>query len=156
MKIPQNTVFNNVTIIDIAEEGKGIGKIDNWVVFVEQAVPGDVVDVVITYQKKKFLQAKIVSFLTKSPFRAAPFCEYFGTCGGCKWQHLSYDAQLHFKQKMVEDVMERVGGVSLKNFIKPILSSCKTTYYRNKLEFTFSDKRWLDRCGRFSCSSTFR
>src|SRR3954465_3494046 len=96
-KAPQ--VFENVSIIDIAEEGKGVGKADDFVLFVEKAVPGDVADVAVSRSKKNFGEGKIVTLKQASEYRTQPFCEHFGTCGGCKWQHMTYEAQLKFKQK---------------------------------------------------------
>lgn len=135
--------LENIEIIDIAEEGKGVGKHEDLVVFVEKAVPGDVVDIQIHRLKKNLAEAKITRFVLQSPDRIAPFCSHFGTCGGCKWQHLSYEAQLKYKQKSVLNALERLGKVDVSG-AEPILGSEQTEYYRNKLEFTFSNKRWLD------------
>lgn len=135
--------LENIEIIDIAEEGKGVGKHEDLVVFVEKAVPGDVVDIQIHRLKKNLAEAKITRFVLQSPDRIAAFCSHFGTCGGCKWQHLSYEAQLKYKQKSVLNALERLGKVDVSG-AEPILGSEQTEYYRNKLEFTFSNKRWLD------------
>ena len=96
----------------------------------------------ITRKKRSYLEGKVVSVKTFSALRSDSFCEHFGVCGGCKWQHLSYAAQLQFKQKQVEEALKRIGKVTDAEFL-PIISSEQTQYYRNKLEFTFSDKRWL-------------
>ena len=141
-KIPYNQVFENVTIIDIAEEGKGVGKTDDYVLFVEKAVPGDVADLQVYRSKKNFGEAKILNLKQPSPHRVQAFCEHFGTCGGCKWQHMSYDAQLQFKQKTVADALSRLAKIEVDNML-PIVASPADRYYRNKLEFTFSNKRWL-------------
>jgi len=137
-----NRVFENVSIIDIAEEGKGVGKTEDLVLFVEKAVPGDVVDVEVYRKKKNFGEGKIVSLKKASEHRTTPFCEHFGTCGGCKWQHMTYPAQLQFKQKAVYDALTRLAKIDAEDML-PIVPSPEDRYYRNKLEFTFSDKRWL-------------
>ncbi|SDM40142.1 23S rRNA (uracil1939-C5)-methyltransferase [Daejeonella rubra] len=142
-KIPADKKFlNNIQVIDIAEEGKGVGKSDDLVIFIDKAVPGDVVDVELLRRKKKFYEGKIQKIVKPSEHRTDPFCEHFGVCGGCKWQHLNYDAQLLFKQKSVVDALQRLAKVDTSG-IEPILGSKETSYYRNKLEYTFSDKRWL-------------
>ncbi|QQL49294.1 23S rRNA (uracil(1939)-C(5))-methyltransferase RlmD [Mucilaginibacter ginkgonis] len=143
MKVrPANAVFENVNIIDIAEEGKGVGKTDDLVLFIEKAVPGDIVDVEVYRKKKNFGEAKIIHLKQLSAYRTEPFCEHFGTCGGCKWQHMTYEAQLQFKQKSVADALSRLAKLDVSNML-PIVPSPHDRYYRNKLEFTFSDKRWL-------------
>jgi 23S rRNA (uracil1939-C5)-methyltransferase len=142
-KIPADKKFlNNIQVIDIAEEGKGVGKSDDLVIFIDKAVPGDVVDVELLRRKKKFYEGRIQNIVKPSDHRTEPFCEHFGVCGGCKWQHLKYDAQLLFKQKSVVDALQRLAKVNTSG-IEPILGSKETSYYRNKLEYTFSDKRWL-------------
>ncbi|MFM6977007.1 MAG: 23S rRNA (uracil(1939)-C(5))-methyltransferase RlmD [Sphingobacteriaceae bacterium] len=143
-KVPADLQFlENIAVIDIAEQGKGVGKHQDLVIFIEKAVPGDVVNVQITRIKKNLAEAKITEFIQRSANRAEPFCEHFGTCGGCKWQHLSYESQTRFKQKTVLDALQRLGQVDVSK-AEPILGSAQTQYYRNKLEFTFSNKRWLD------------
>lgn len=138
------TIIPNVEIIDIAEEGKGVGKADELVIFVDKAVPGDIVDVRLTKKKKNFAEAVIEQLHQKSALRTVPFCQHFGTCGGCKWQHMGYDSQLKFKQKNVEAALQRLGKIDTSS-AEPILGSVKNRYYRNKLEFTFSNKRWLEK-----------
>ncbi len=135
--------FEGLSIIDIAEEGKGVGKADELVIFVDKAVPGDVVDVRVVKKKKNFAEAVIENLHIKSEFRVDPFCSHFGTCGGCKWQHMDYDAQLRFKHKNVEAALQRLAKIDTSN-MEPILGSAVNKYYRNKLEYTFSNKRWLD------------
>lgn len=142
-KLQNPVVYTGIEIIDIAEEGKGVGKVDDLVLFIEKAIPGDVVDVQLTRKKKNFAEAKIVQLLQPSPYRVDAFCPHFGTCGGCKWQHMTYEGQLLFKQKAVQNALERLGKVDTSD-IEPILPSEQTTYYRNKLEYTFSNKRWLE------------
>jgi len=138
------TILPNLEIIDIAEEGKGVAKADELVVFVDKAVPGDVVDVRLVKKKKNFAEAVIEELHTASPFRTDPFCQHFGVCGGCKWQHMQYDAQLNFKYKNVEAALQRLAKVDTTS-MEPILGSAENKYYRNKLEYTFSNKRWLDK-----------
>lgn len=139
---PNNRLFENVSVIDIAEEGKGVGKVGDLVLFIDKAVPGDVADVEVYRKKKNFGEAKIISLKQPSVYRTEPFCEHFGTCGGCKWQHMTYAAQLQFKQKSVADALSRLAKLDVSD-IMPIVASPGDRYYRNKLEFTFSDKRWL-------------
>jgi len=138
----ENRLLSQIEIIDIAEDGKGVGKTDNLVVFVEKAIPGDVVDAELYRKKKNFGEARIIELIKASPYRTEAFCQHFGTCGGCKWQHMEYEAQLKFKQKSVIDALERIAGVDTSH-ASNILPSFETRYYRNKLEFTFSNKRWL-------------
>ncbi len=142
-KAPIDLLFENVSIIDIAEEGKGVGKTNELVLFVEKAVPGDIADVRVYRKKKNFAEGKIAELKKASEYRASPFCEHFGTCGGCKWQHMSYDAQLLFKQKTVEGAFTHLAKIDVSGIL-PILPSAADRYYRNKLEYTFSNKRWLN------------
>ncbi|MDQ7947721.1 MAG: 23S rRNA (uracil(1939)-C(5))-methyltransferase RlmD [Pedobacter sp.] len=130
-------------IIDIAEEGKGVGKADDLVVFVDKAVPGDVVDIRVVKKKKNFAEAVIENLQRPSALRVSPFCSHFGTCGGCKWQHMDYDSQLRFKHKNVEAALRRLAKIDTSS-MEPILGSAANRYYRNKLEYTFSNKRWLN------------
>ncbi|MGN7205751.1 23S rRNA (uracil(1939)-C(5))-methyltransferase RlmD [Pedobacter sp. SAFR-022] len=138
------SILQDLHIIDIAEEGKGVAKAEDLVVFVEKAVPGDVVDARVVRKKKNFAEAVIETLHTSSALRTDPFCQHFGTCGGCKWQHMQYEAQLQFKYKSVEAALQRLGKVDT-SMMEPILGSAEDTYYRNKLEYTFSNKRWLNR-----------
>jgi len=137
-----NLIFENVSIIDIAEEGKGVGKAGDFVLFVEKAVPGDIADVQVYRKKKNFGEGKIVQLKKPSEYRTDAFCEHFGTCGGCKWQHMTYDAQLQFKQKSVAGALEHLAKIDVNDML-PIAASPTDKYYRNKLEYTFSNKRWL-------------
>ncbi|MEE4197121.1 MAG: 23S rRNA (uracil(1939)-C(5))-methyltransferase RlmD [Bacteroidales bacterium] len=137
-------VIENVEITDVAAEGKSIARIENKVVFVNQTVPGDIVDIQPTRSRKSFMEANVVKFHKYSDLRTEPFCEHFGICGGCKWQMLPYNEQLKFKHQQVIDNLERIAKVEFPK-IDPILGSEKTRYYRNKLEFTFSNNRWLTR-----------
>jgi len=134
--------LEKVTITDVAAEGKALAKVNDMVVFVPYVVPGDVVDLQVKRKKNKYAEAVAVKFHEYSKERAVPFCQHYGVCGGCKWQCLSYADQIKYKQKQVTDNLTRIGKVDLPE-ISPILGSEKTEFYRNKLEFTFSDKRWL-------------
>lgn len=135
-------IYENVEIIDVAAEGKAIAKVDDKVVFVPFVVPGDIVDIQVGRKRKKFAEGKVINLVKKSENRVEPICEHFGICGGCKWQILSYADQLKYKQKQVEDNLVRLGKIELPQ-IAPILGSKKTEFYRNKLEFTFSNRMWL-------------
>ena len=135
-------LLEKVTITDVAAEGKALAKVNDLVVFVPYVVPGDVVDLQIKRKKNHYAEAVAVNFHEYSPKRDVPFCQHDGVCGGCKWQCLPYDEQIKYKQKQVTDNLVRIGKVELPE-ISPILWSAKTEFYRNKLEFTFSDKRWL-------------
>ena len=137
-------MLNKVLITDIGAEGNAIAKVDGRVVFVPMLVPGDVVDLRISKKRRKYLEGSVVRFHEYSPDRIKPECRHFGVCGGCKWQHLPYDLQLKFKEKQVTDNFERIGKVHVEEII-PILGSSAIYRYRNKLEYTFSDKRWLTR-----------
>lgn len=139
---PEKRLVEDVAIIDIAEEGKGVGKTGELVLFVDKAIPGDVVDVELTRKKKNFAEARIAQLKRGSPHRIEPLCDHFGICGGCKWQHMDYAAQLTYKQKSVGNALNRIGGVNTSS-MESILPAPETLYYRNKLEYTFSNKRWL-------------
>jgi 23S rRNA (uracil1939-C5)-methyltransferase len=141
-KVAKQKFFEDVRIIDIAEEGKGVGKTDDFVLFVDKAIPGDVADVQVYKSKKNFGEGKIVTLKEPSEYRVEPFCEHFGTCGGCKWQHMDYKGQLKFKQKSVADALGRIAKIDVEGMMD-IVPSPADRYYRNKLEYTFSDKRWL-------------
>ncbi len=143
MKI-KNKVLTSIQIEGIAAEGKCVARHEGKVLFVRDVAPGDVADLRIVRKKKSYLEAVPVHFHSYSSLRTEPFCSHFGTCGGCKWQHIQYQTQLQYKQKQVVDALERIAKVPLPA-ISPILSSDKTRYYRNKLEFTFTDQRWLTR-----------
>jgi len=135
--------LRNVTITGIADKGKGVGKTeDGRVVFVEEVAPGDVVDVLVLRKKKSVMQGIPLEYHQYSADRVEPFCEHFHVCGGCKWQHLSYKKQLAHKEKVVRDALQRIGKIEVQDF-QPILGAADTTFYRNKMEFAFSNKRWL-------------
>ena len=134
-------ILTNITITDIAAEGKAIARVNDVVVFVPYVVPGDVVDLQVTRKKSSFMEARPIHFHEYSAARTEAVCEHFGICGGCKWQTLPYTEQLRFKQKQVVDNLTRIGKIELPEIL-PIKGSAKTEFYRNKLEFTFSNKRW--------------
>ncbi|MBR6310281.1 MAG: 23S rRNA (uracil(1939)-C(5))-methyltransferase RlmD, partial [Paludibacteraceae bacterium] len=135
-------LLENILITDFAAEGKSIAKADDMVIFTTLAVPGDIVDLQITKKKKNFMEGRVMNIRKKSEIRATPFCAHFGVCGGCKWQNLPYEKQIAYKQQQVADNLTRIGHLDLPE-ISPIIGSEKTQFYRNKLEFTFSNKRWL-------------
>jgi len=134
--------YENVRIEDIGAEGKALARVGDVVVFTKLAIPGDVVDLQVTKKRKRYQEAIIKEFKAYSEDHAEAFCEHFGVCGGCKWQILPYEKQLYYKQKQVQDQLSRIGKVEMPEMM-PILGSEKNTFYRNKMEFTFSNKRWL-------------
>lgn len=138
----EQKILSALSVFDIAEEGKGVARADDMVVFIEKAIPGDVVDAAIYKKKKKFAEAKIAQLIQPSSDRVEPFCSHFGVCGGCKWQHMNYATQLKYKQKSVLDALQRIAGLDV-SIAEEILPSAQDRYYRNKLEYTFSNKRWL-------------
>ncbi|MCK4747587.1 MAG: 23S rRNA (uracil(1939)-C(5))-methyltransferase RlmD [Bacteroidales bacterium] len=135
-------LLENVEISDIGAKGKAIARVDNFVTFISNGLPGDVVDLQVTRRKKSYQEGRVVKFHRYSEKRSDAFCKHFGTCGGCRWQDLKYAEQLHYKQKEVAETLERVGQLELPP-IHPIMASEKETHYRNKLEYTFSNRRWL-------------
>lgn len=138
----KHPLLEKVLIEDIVAEGKALARVDNKVVFTTFAVPGDVVDIQITQKRKSYMEGYITQIHEYSQLRTKPFCEHFGMCGGCKWQNLPYQEQLKFKQRQVSDQLKRIGKVNADEVI-PIIGSQETTHYRNKLEFTFCNSRWL-------------
>ena len=139
----KNQLFEGVKVVGTASKGKTVAKTDEGaIIFLNSGVPGDVVDI-STYKKRKgFYEGNIVKFHTLSEHRTEPVCEHFGVCGGCKWQHMKYDAQLIFKQKEVAENLKRIGKLDLPE-LKPILAVENPYWYRNKMEFSFSNQRWL-------------
>ncbi len=135
-------LYEGVEIIDIGSEGKAIARVDGVVVFTTHVIPGDIVDLQVIKKREKYQEAKVVKIRTGSPDRIPAFCEHFEVCGGCKWQYLPYEKQLYYKQKQVFDQLKRIGKVTLPEIL-PIKGSANSTFYRNKLEFTFSNRRWL-------------
>ena len=136
-------IFENVLVVDAGAKGKSVAKSpDGAVIFLQNVVPGDVVDVETFKKRKSFYEGKAIKFHEYSDKRTAPKCQHFGVCGGCKWQDMGYEHQLYFKQKEVENNLVRIGHLELPP-ITPILGSAKDYFYRNKMEFSFSDSRWL-------------
>lgn len=135
-------LLEKVAITGVAAEGKALARVNDLVVFVPYVVPGDVVDLQVRRKKHSYAEAEAVKFYEYSAERAKPFCKHYGVCGGCKWQCLAYEHQLKYKQQQVYDALTRIGKVELPEII-PILGSEQICEYRNKLEFTFSNKRWL-------------
>ncbi len=135
-------ILENITITDYAAEGKALARVDDMVVFVPWAVPGDICDLQVRRKKHNFMEAEVLRYIEYSPKRLTPFCQHFGVCGGCKWQQLPYEEQLRMKQQQVYDQLTRIGKIALPEF-HPILGSVKTKEYRNKLDFGCANKRYL-------------
>jgi 23S rRNA (uracil1939-C5)-methyltransferase len=144
MRKPKNKLLKEIEVSGYAAEGKSLAKIDGKVYFIEGAVPGDIVDLLLTKDKKDWAEGKAIHFHKYSENRVEPFCQHFGICGGCKWQMLPYEKQLEYKQQEVSQNLRRIGKIELPE-IMPILGSDLTRYYRNKLEFTFSNRKYLTR-----------
>ncbi len=142
MKKKNLPLYENIEITGIAAEGKALTRIDDMVVFVPYCVPGDVVDLQVTKKKHSFMEARVERLVKPSEHRCEPVCKHYGECGGCKWQILPYEEQLRYKQQQIIDNLARIGKVELPE-ISPILGSRHIYEYRNKLEFTFSDRKWL-------------
>ena len=135
-------VIKDLPVTGYASEGKSLGRVEGKVIFVDGAVPGDIADIFITKNKKDWAEGKAINITEYSKERVTPFCIHFGICGGCKWQMLPYEKQLQYKQQEAEQVLKRIGKIDLPKII-PIIGSDDTIYYRNKLEFTFSNRRYL-------------
>ncbi|MGK7393684.1 MAG: 23S rRNA (uracil(1939)-C(5))-methyltransferase RlmD [Candidatus Cyclobacteriaceae bacterium M3_2C_046] len=140
--VKKSEVIEQVIVEEMVAEGKCLSRIDNQVVFISGVAPGDCVDLKIRKKKKNYAEAYPLRIHSFSTLRQSPFCQHFGMCGGCKWQHLEYQAQLNYKQQQVKDSLERIGKVNEAQ-VQPILGSPDTTFYRNKLEYTFTSQRWL-------------
>ncbi len=136
------TIFENVEILDAGSEGKAIARVNERVIFVPFVVPGDVLDLMIIRKRKNYLEGKALKIHKYSDKRQEPFCEHFGTCGGCRWQNIKYQDQLYYKQKQVADNIQRIGKIENADIL-PILPSQNSVFYRNKLEYTFSNRRWM-------------
>lgn len=136
-------VLEKLLIEDIADEGKGMAKHEGLVIFTEKAMPGDLVDILITRKHSSYLEGKVVLRHESSPHRIDAFCNHFGICGGCKWQDMQYNVQLQYKQKQVNDTMQRIGKIQNVQTL-PIIPSSQLQFYRNKLDYSFSDKKWLN------------
>ena len=143
MRKKKDIILENIEIESVAAVGKALAKVDGAVLFVQFAVPGDIVDVKVAKKKKNYMEGYILRIVTPSPHRLEPFCGHFGICGGCKWQPLPYGMQLQAKQQQVYDQLVRIGHLDVPE-IQPIVPSEKTVGYRNKLEFTFSNRRWIE------------
>ncbi len=142
-KKKRRQIFENIEVIDAGAKGKTIGKApDGRVIFMTNTVPGDIVDVQTTKKRKNYFEGTAINFLSLSDKRTEPKCQHFGVCGGCKWQHMGYGHQLFYKQKEVENNLRRIGHLDLPE-VNAILGSEKQYFYRNKMEFSFSDSRWL-------------
>jgi 23S rRNA (uracil1939-C5)-methyltransferase len=141
-KIKKNFIIPNLEVVDISTEGKAIAKHEGLVVFITHAVPGDIVDVMVHRKKNSFAEGTVHQLITPSPYRTEPTCQHFGTCGGCKWQNFNYAKQLEFKQKYVFDAFTRIGKLDFPDLL-PIIKNETEYFYRNKLEFSFSNKKWL-------------
>ena len=135
-------ILEGIEITDVAAEGKALAKVNDMVVFVPWVAPGDVVDIQLTRKKNSYAEGRAIKFHKYSGERVEPFCEHFTVCGGCKWQHIPYETQLRHKQKQVVDNLTRIGKIEIEELL-PITGSEQTVFYRNKLEFTFSNKRWM-------------
>lgn len=142
MSKKEKVILNDILIEGVAAEGNAIAHVDGKVLFVPQCIPGDIVDVRVLRKRKGYMEGQAVNLVKPSADRLDPFCRHYGECGGCKWQPLPYPMQLKYKQQQVADQLTRIGHLSLPE-ISPILGSEQTEYYRNKLEFTFSNKRWI-------------
>ncbi len=141
MRHKKQLIVRQVVVSDYAAEGKSLAKVDGKVIFISGAVPGDKVDIQVTKSKKDWAEARVIHVHELSPLRTDPFCRHFGVCGGCKWQMLPYEEQLRYKQREVEEHLRRIGKVELPP-VMPILGATETRFYRNKLEYTFSSKRY--------------
>jgi 23S rRNA (uracil1939-C5)-methyltransferase len=142
MRKKKEKIYTGLEVSAIASDGMGVARTDEKVVFVDKAVPGDVVTVRTIQKRKKYEKAAIVELHEQSPFRTEPFCEHFGICGGCKWQYIDYASQAAYKDTIVRDAFERLAKVPVEERL-PIVAADKTTHYRNKMEYTFSMSRWL-------------
>ena len=138
----KNIVLENIRVEDYAAEGKSLARVDGKVIFIENVVPGDIVDVQLLKSKKDWAEGRPIRFHSFSTDRVEPFCSHFGVCGGCQWQMLPYEKQLEYKQRQVRDNLQRIGKVALPDML-PILGAAETKYYRNKIEYTFGNKRFL-------------
>lgn len=142
MIMKKGHILEGLRVESMAAEGKCVARLDGRVVFIEGVAPGDVVDARITKVKSNFLEAKLSRVVTPSINRVDPVCSHFGFCGGCRWQHLNYETQLQYKHQQVIDSLERIGGLTFPT-VQPIIPSLQTTYYRNRLDFSATNYKWL-------------
>ncbi|MFN5170444.1 MAG: 23S rRNA (uracil(1939)-C(5))-methyltransferase RlmD [Cyclobacteriaceae bacterium] len=140
-QLKKGDILSGLTLLTMAAEGKCVARHNGQVVFVQGGAPGDVVSISLTKIKSSFLEGRVERVEQRSPHRDEPFCEHFGLCGGCSWQHIQYQEQLRYKQQQVVDHLERIGGLALPA-LQPILGSARTRHYRNKLDYTFTADRW--------------
>ncbi len=138
----KNIILENIVVTDYAAEGKALARHEGKVIFISGAVPGDTADILLTKNKKDWAEGRVLKITSPAADRLVPFCNHFGLCGGCKWQMLPYEKQLQFKQQEAEQNLKRIGKVEIPALL-PIIGSADTVHYRNKLEFTFSNKRFL-------------
>ena len=138
----KGSIIENVPIVDIGAKGKSVARHDQFVIFTEDAVPGDVADIKLLRKKKGFGEGIVTEIKKFSPDRVQPLCSHFSYCGGCSWQNINYQTQLKFKEKSVVDAMQRIGKIDVSGLL-PIIGSTRTEYYRNRLDFAFSDRRWV-------------
>ena len=139
----KRVILENLEVIDAGAKGKAVARAeDGRVVFINNAVPGDIATVLTHKKRKSYYEGTAISFAKYSEKRVEPVCDYFGTCGGCKWQHMGYEHQLYYKQKEVENNLKRLGGIEIPD-VSPILGAADQYFYRNKMEFSFSDNKWL-------------
>lgn len=141
-KQKKRIVLENIRVEDYAAEGRSLARVDGKVIFIEGAVPGDVVDIQLTRNKSDWAEGHTIAINSYSPDRVQPFCDHFGVCGGCQWQMLPYEQQLKYKQKQVTDNLTRIGRISLPD-IMPIIGADDTRYYRNKMEYTFATRKYI-------------
>ena len=134
-------ILEDLLITDYAAEGKALARLDGKVIFISGAVPGDTADVLLTKNKKDWAEGRVLKIKEESKERVTPFCKHFGICGGCKWQMLPYQKQLQYKQQEAEQNLRRIGKIDLPEIL-PIIGGDDTVHYRNKLEFTFSNKEY--------------
>ena len=137
----EKVILERIMVEEYAAEGKSLAKVDGKVVFIENAVPGDIVDIQLAKNKKDWAEGRAVRFHAYSGERVNPFCKHFGLCGGCQWQMLPYGRQLQYKEKQVSDALQRIGKVRLPA-VSPILGAAETTHYRNKMEYTFGTREF--------------
>ena len=142
MRKKKQEILNGILVESYAAEGRSLARVDGKVIFMEQVVPGDIVNVRLTKNKKDWAEGHVLEIENFSKDRVTPFCQHFGICGGCQWQMLPYKRQLEYKQKQVEENLKRIGKVVLPP-IMPIIGAKHDKFYRNKLEYTFSNRRFL-------------
>ncbi len=138
----QKTILESITAYDIADKGRAVGKNGEKTIFIEGAVPGDVVNVTLLKKSKSFDEGVVDTIIQPSAYRQEPFCQHFGLCGGCKWQHMTYAAQIHFKEKQVHDAVQRLAKITDTSY-NPVSGCDPDVFYRNKMEYTFTNKRYL-------------